>query len=82
MSDLTHPLTPRETQVIILLCQELSYKKIAFMLGISRGTVKQHMANARIKMGVITNVGLALAFKEHISHTRNSNQEDKGLPLH
>jgi DNA-binding CsgD family transcriptional regulator len=62
MSDQPHALTPREKQIVALLCQELSYKLIAQRLGISKGTVKRHIANARTKMGVCTNIGLALAF--------------------
>jgi two-component system nitrate/nitrite response regulator NarP len=45
-------LTPREYQVAMLVARGLSNKVIAHQLGISHGTVKQHMHKIIEKLGV------------------------------
>jgi LuxR family transcriptional regulator, maltose regulon positive regulatory protein len=44
-SSLVEPLTPRELEVLALMAQGLTNKKIAHQLVISPGTVKQHAYN-------------------------------------
>jgi DNA-binding CsgD family transcriptional regulator len=45
-------LTPRETEVLALLCEGLPNKLIERRLGIGAGTVKCHVANILSKLGV------------------------------
>jgi DNA-binding NarL/FixJ family response regulator len=45
-------LTPRETEVLSLLCEGLPNKLIERRLGIGAGTVKCHVANILSKLGV------------------------------
>jgi LuxR family transcriptional regulator, maltose regulon positive regulatory protein len=49
---LAEPLTPRELEVLNLLCGSLSIKEIALQLNISSETVKRHTANIYGKLGV------------------------------
>jgi LuxR family maltose regulon positive regulatory protein len=49
---LIEPLTDRELEVLALLCERLSNKEIAHMLGLSPMTVKRHTANLYGKLGV------------------------------
>lgn len=44
-------LTLREKEVAILICQELSYKEIAFKLGLSTRTVEEHKKHIFKKIG-------------------------------
>ncbi len=44
--------TNREQQVVALVCQGLSNKKIARELWLSEGTVKQHVHNILVKAGL------------------------------
>jgi ATP/maltotriose-dependent transcriptional regulator MalT len=46
------PLTPRETQVVRLLCEPLGIKEIARMLDVSYATAKRHSINIYGKLGV------------------------------
>ena len=45
-------LTPRELEVLSLLCEGLPNKLIARQLGISGGTVKSHVARILAELGV------------------------------
>lgn len=45
-------LTPREKQVFELLIQNYSTKEIAQMMGISDKTVRNHISNVMLKLGV------------------------------
>jgi DNA-binding CsgD family transcriptional regulator len=47
----TNPLSPRETEVVDLLCEGISTKEIASILFISKRTVEKHIENIKIKMG-------------------------------
>ena len=56
-------LTPRELEVLRLVAQGIGNKEIAAELGISRNTVKYHLASVLTKLGVHTRteaVSLAL----------------------
>lgn len=46
------PLSPREMEILRLITQGSSNKEIAYMLGISRQTVKNHMSNILRKLAV------------------------------
>ena len=45
-------LTPREQQVVRLVCRKLSNAEIAERLGISPDTVKAHLQNAKNKLDI------------------------------
>ncbi len=45
-------LTPREHQVIGLLCDGLKYRQVGLELNISAETVRKHAANIYKKLGV------------------------------
>jgi DNA-binding NarL/FixJ family response regulator len=46
------PLTPRENEVLVLLAQALTNRRIAGQLGISEKTVKNHLVAIYAKLGV------------------------------
>lgn len=45
-------LTPRESQVLLLICEGLENKRIGYALDIYERTVKQHVTNIMIKFGI------------------------------
>ena len=45
-------LTARERQVAELLCQGAQDNEIAIRLGITRRTVKAHVSNIRLRLGI------------------------------
>jgi DNA-binding NarL/FixJ family response regulator len=45
-------LSAREMEIVVLASQGLSNRKIAFSLRLAEATVKRHLANAYVKMGV------------------------------
>jgi DNA-binding NarL/FixJ family response regulator len=45
-------LTPRERQIVAVLCEGLCNKTIARQLNITEGTVKQHLVNVFRKLNV------------------------------
>jgi two-component system nitrate/nitrite response regulator NarL len=45
-------LTPREHETAALVASGLSNKKIAQMLGLTEGTIKQHLHSVFIKLGI------------------------------
>jgi DNA-binding CsgD family transcriptional regulator len=61
------PLSPRETEVMILMCKEQSTKQIAALMGISPYTVESHKKSLRIKTGSYTELGVVIfAVKNNI----------------
>ncbi len=52
MEDKFMPLSPREMQILKLITRGLSNKEIAYTLGISRQTVKNHMTSILRKLDV------------------------------
>jgi DNA-binding CsgD family transcriptional regulator len=57
-------ITPREVEVVKLICEDLSDKLIAQELGCATNTVKVHVAHILRKLGVYTRVGIAMWAKE------------------
>jgi DNA-binding NarL/FixJ family response regulator len=53
-------LTPRETEVLVLVRQGLANKQIARRLGISERTVKAHLTSAFQRIGVVDRTQAAL----------------------
>jgi DNA-binding CsgD family transcriptional regulator len=51
-------LTPREREIIILICEEYSNKQIAGILNISPWTVETHKKSIREKTASLTVVGV------------------------
>lgn len=45
-------LTPKEKEIFNLLIQNYNTKEIAFQLGISDKTVRNHISNVLLKLGV------------------------------
>ncbi|MEJ2291882.1 MAG: response regulator transcription factor [Deinococcales bacterium] len=58
-------LTPRERQVLALMAQGLSNKRIAARLSISEKTVKTHAGHVFAKLGVDDRLQAVLVAKEH-----------------
>jgi two-component system, NarL family, response regulator DegU len=54
----THNLTDRESEVLLLVCQELTIKEIADRLFISENTARNHRVNLMEKIEVKNTVGL------------------------
>lgn len=50
----SHPLTPREHEVVMLVAEGLTNAQIAERLWIAPGTVRRHLQNAFAKLGVHT----------------------------
>jgi len=68
----THPaasqgpqLSPREREVLALVCEGLPNKQIARRLGIAEHTVKIHLGNAFRRIGVSDRTSAALWVREH-----------------
>ncbi len=74
-------LTPRENEVAVLICRELTYQQIAYRLGIRPGTVKHHAASIRLKLQVCTNIGLAVAYTMLCQPTGNCTDDSSGVRL-
>lgn len=54
----THKLSPRELEILVLICQELTPPEISSRLQISEKTFFNHRTNLLTKTGVRGNVGL------------------------
>ena len=57
---LADPLSARELEVLRALCEGLSNKEIAAKLGLTEGTVKNHMTQVLSKLGVLDRTQAAL----------------------
>jgi NarL family two-component system response regulator LiaR len=63
-----HTLTPREREVLALLCRGLPNKRIALELGLAEKTVKTHVGHIFAKLGVTDRTQAALvALREGIA---------------
>jgi NarL family two-component system response regulator LiaR len=56
----THPLTPRERDVLTCVCRGMSNKQIARELGLAEKTVKTHVGHILAKLGVTDRTQAAL----------------------
>jgi DNA-binding NarL/FixJ family response regulator len=54
----SHNLTERESEILLLVCHELTMKEIADRLSISENTARNHRVNIMEKVGVKNTVGL------------------------
>jgi two-component system response regulator NreC len=61
----THPLTPRELDVLRLLTKGNTNRQIAGLLGLSMRTVENHRANLMGKLGLVSRVQLVNYAEEH-----------------
>lgn len=57
-------LTPREKEILLLLCKGMSYREIANMLVISQFTVRKHIQNIYAKLNVSDRVNALIRGKE------------------
>jgi DNA-binding NarL/FixJ family response regulator len=53
-------LTPRETEILALIARGFSNKRIAFELGVSEKTVKNHVSHVLAKLGVADRTAAAV----------------------
>ncbi|UWZ84664.1 helix-turn-helix domain-containing protein [Occallatibacter riparius] len=60
MADMKDDLTPRQAEIVVLLCRGFEYKEIAAELGISHQVVRNYMANAVRRSGARTATQLAV----------------------
>ncbi|MGE0599570.1 MAG: response regulator transcription factor [Dehalococcoidia bacterium] len=58
-------LSPREREVVALVAEGKTNKKIALETGLAPSTVKEYVANACHKAGVTNRVALATWYAEH-----------------
>jgi len=56
-------LTPREKEVVALVCQDFDNREIAERLLLARGTVKAHLHNILVKLGLSDKVELRKVFQ-------------------
>jgi DNA-binding CsgD family transcriptional regulator len=49
---MTHPLTPRQIQIVKLIDKGMTYDEMGAALGVSPRTVKAHTDTIRIKLNV------------------------------
>lgn len=63
-------LTRQENRVAKLIAEEQSEKMIADILFISPKTVPVHKKNIRKKLGVKTNVGIAVKYLQSLEHPK------------
>lgn len=59
------PLSPRETEILELVIQGMSNREIAYQLGISHQTVKNHMTSILSKLGVADRTQAAVYALRH-----------------
>jgi DNA-binding NarL/FixJ family response regulator len=58
--EMKRPITPREMQVLSLICEGKTAKEIADKLGIARSTVESYRQNLLVKLNAKNAVELAL----------------------
>jgi two-component system nitrate/nitrite response regulator NarL len=60
IADVPRELTPREYETAALASSGMSNKQIAHMLGLTEGSVKQHLHRVFTKLGVQNRIHLML----------------------
>ena len=71
-------LTPRELEVLALLCEGLPNKLIERRLGIGAGTVKCHVANILSKLGVASRLQAVIeAHRRGLLANRDAEHDDR-----
>jgi DNA-binding CsgD family transcriptional regulator len=66
-------LTPREREVIALVCEGMSRKEIGTALGISLETVRGHLTNINTKLGTRSMVDIVIHVARHHPGTFSRN---------
>jgi DNA-binding NarL/FixJ family response regulator len=69
-ADPANQLSPREKEVLVLVCQGLANKQIARRLNITERTVKVHLGNAYRRIGVSDRTAAALWASRHLDLPR------------
>lgn len=73
-------LTAQELRIIRLLCDGITNKDIAPLLGISRETVKKHMSNLCDKLGVSSRIEVVIfAFSKGLISVDASGERGDGI---
>ena len=60
MHEMNRPITPREKQILLQICQGQTAKEIGQTLGIAQSTVESYKQNLLIKFDAKNSVDLAL----------------------
>jgi DNA-binding CsgD family transcriptional regulator len=63
----THPLTPRQVEILALVADGLSTREIAQRLGITPGTIKTHLTTTYKLLGVQNRVQAARYYLDHLA---------------
>ncbi len=67
MTDSEQPVTRRETEILLLVCEGLTSKEIGTRLGLSTKTVDFHKAGLRTRLGIVSTAGLVrYAIHKHL----------------
>lgn len=67
-----YTLSPREQQVVVMVCDNLTTGEIAAALVISENTVKVHVRKALAKFGVHSRTELRLLFYDYFFDSRSN----------
>lgn len=55
-----HTLSPREKQIVALVCEAKENKELAYELRLTEGTVKTYLSRIFVKTGAVNRVDLAV----------------------
>jgi len=66
-------LTPHQFKVLIMIADGLLNKQIAYEMGISESTTKQHVSAILHKLGVINRTQAGIMFKQAVEHNPEVN---------
>jgi RNA polymerase sigma factor (sigma-70 family) len=67
--DIMAKLSPRQRQIVQLMCQGCTQKEIGRQMGISYNTVRQHLKSARDRTASQTSLQLAMRANEEIKRS-------------
>ena len=74
-------ISPRELEVVKLVCRGLSNKEMAEILKVKQGTIKTHMKNIYRRIHVKNKVALLLRFMADVSGLFNESAGDAIVPI-